>query len=336
MGSSGIWVCLHTFYTMASIIKRGNTYQVQVRRKGAPSISKCFKTLAAAKAWARQTEAPIDMGHMPKPQPKVSLHDALTRYAAEVIPHKKAAVQEASFIRLWQRETLAHKMLSDITGSDVATYRDEQLAQGLKPASVVRMLAVLSHLYTVAAKEWGYTVDNPTLNVRKPKVANARSRRPTAEEMQRIISNLPSDEMRVFVQLAAETAMRRSELFHLEWRCVDLEQRHVFLQDTKNGRSRSVLLSSRAVQLFESLPRVGERVFTFIHKDTPSKAFARAVKQANLHNLRLHDMRHEATSSLFERGLAVMEVASITGHRSLSMLSRYTHLSSSHLLAKLG
>ncbi|WP_092582765.1 tyrosine-type recombinase/integrase [Achromobacter sp. NFACC18-2] len=67
-----------------------------------------------------------------------------------------------------------------------------------------------------------------------------------------------------------------------------------------------------------------------------SRAFTRAVRRAGMENIRFHDRLHEATSRLFERGLNVIEVAKITGHKTLSMLDRYTHLDVRHLVDKLG
>lgn len=346
---------------MASITRRGQSFQVQVRRKGAPNISKCFKSISEAKAWARQTESLIETGNSPLLSRRNSniptLGEALLRYESEVTPHKKSATKELNFIAQWKKHVLASQNLAAITPKDIAGYRDDQLRQGKSAASVVRQLVVISHLFTIAIKEWGYSLDNPFLRVRKPKVANARSRRPSAEELEAVLANLQTSEMRVFVQLAAETAMRRSELFSLTWSQVDTDNRFVFLPDTKNGRSRTVIVSSKAASLFKAhkgTKTASERVFSFIHCDTPSKAFHRAVRLARAHHehhrrrlgeepvagflqdLRLHDMRHEATSSLFERGLSTMEVASITGHATLAMLQRYTHLSSTHLQAKLG
>jgi integrase len=286
-----------------------------------------------------------------------TLADALSRYELEVIPHKKGAQRELTFTRRLKAHRTASKSLSNVTPLDIASFRDDLLKDGLAKSSVVRHLAIASHLFTIAIKEWGYSLDNPVLKIRKPKVSNARSRRPSAAELDAVLSNLPTDEMRVFVQLASETAMRRSELFSLTWSQVDSERRFVFLPDTKNGSSRTVVISSKAVALFKAhqgIKTALERVFSFCHCDTPSKAFGRAVKlsrasyvqqcdqggiepiSGHLQDLRLHDLRHEATSSLFERGLSSMEVASITGHKTLSMLQRYTHLSTQHLQAKLG
>jgi len=344
---------------MASITDRGSSYQVEIRRKDSPKVSKCFKSLSDAKAWARQVEADMDRGNSPIARVRGSitptLAQALDRYLEEVVVHKKSARQESSIIRQWQRGRYANKPLASITALDLAGYRDGALATGQAPATVVRYLAVLSHVFTVATKEWGFHLDNPVLKIKKPRVSNARARRPMSQELVAVLAHIKSQEIRVFIQLAAETAMRRSELYGLSWERVDLQSQLVHLADTKNGDSRTVVISSRAVKLFQSLPSSDTgAVFAFTHKDTPTKAFIRAVKAARLlheqecrwrgeetkpgylQDLRLHDMRHEATSSLFEKGLAAIEVASITGHKSLAMLSRYTHLANSHLIGKLG
>lgn len=346
---------------MASIKQRGSSFQAQVRRKDQPSISKCFKSLTEAKVWARQMESAIDTGNSPLLKTRNSsvptLGEALSRYQEEVLPLKKGAAKEQSFVKQWSQHKLAAKQLCSIAPKDIASYRDEMLKHGLANSSVVRHLAVVSHLFTIAIKEWGYSLDNPVLKIRKPKVCNARSRRPSAAELDAVLSNLATDEMRVFVQLASETAMRRSELMGLTWGQVDLPKQFVFLPITKNGTSRTVVISSKATALFmglEGLKKPMEPVFSFAHYDTPSKAFNRALMLARalyedqchgvnkqpergyLHDLRLHDMRHEATSRLFEKGLSAMEVASITGHKTLAMLSRYTHLSNSHLISRIG
>ena len=65
-------------------------------------------------------------------------------------------------------------------------------------------------------------------------------------------------------------------------------------------------------------------------------SFTRATRRAGIMGLRFHDLRHEATSRFFERGLNVMEVASVTGHKTLQMLKRYTHLSATDLATRLG
>lgn len=106
---------------------------------------------------------------------------------------------------------------------------------------------------------------------------------------------------------------------------------------TKNGASRGVPLSSRALTVLRSLPpSTTGRVFGDLTADAVKLSFRRAMDRAGITGLRFHDLRHEATSRLFEKGLNVMEVASVTGHKTLQMLKRYTHLNAIDLAARLG
>ena len=131
--------------------------------------------------------------------------------------------------------------------------------------------------------------------------------------------------------------MRRGELLGLLWDNVDLERRTAFLPVTKNGESRGVPLSSRAVAVLRGLPAASNgRVFGELTPLALRLSFNRATRRAGITGLRLHDLRHEATSRFFEKGLNVMEVASVTGHKTLQMLKRYTHLSVTDLATRLG
>ena len=131
--------------------------------------------------------------------------------------------------------------------------------------------------------------------------------------------------------------MRRSEILGLLWTNVDLEKRVAHLLMTKNGESRGVPLSSRAVAILRALPpSCTGRVFGELTVEALKLSFKRAVRRAGIDGLRLHDLRHEATSRFFEKGLNVMEVASVTGHKTLQMLKRYTHLSAGDLALRLG
>ena len=137
------------------------------------------------------------------------------------------------------------------------------------------------------------------------------------------------------VELALETAMRRGELLALQWKHVDLERRVAYLPMTKNGLARSVPLSTRAAGVLSSLPRHSSGVVFPISPAAFQQAFVRACTTAKVVDLHFHDLRHEATSRLFELGLNTMEVASVTGHETLQMLRRYTHLNPEVLATKL-
>jgi integrase len=132
--------------------------------------------------------------------------------------------------------------------------------------------------------------------------------------------------------------MRLGELLALEWRNVDLDRQIAYLPHTKNGESRSVPLSTAAVEVLRWWPRsVSGKVFPqWSRPDSFENAWRRAVERAELPDLHFHDLRHEAASRLFERGLNPMQVAAITGHKSMQMLKRYTHLRAVDLVALIG
>jgi len=142
--------------------------------------------------------------------------------------------------------------------------------------------------------------------------------------------------MRPLVQLAIETAMRQGELLALRWENVDLTAQTAHLEDTKNGESRTVPLSSRAVAVLEALPRTDDpRVFP-ITSQAVKLAWKRACKRAGIEGLHFHDLRHEAASRLAERLPNLIELAAVTGHKDLRMLKRYYHPRATDLAKKLG
>ncbi len=129
--------------------------------------------------------------------------------------------------------------------------------------------------------------------------------------------------VRSIVELAIETAMRRSELLSLRWQDVHLSDRYVRLRDTKNGEARDVPLTRRAVHVLEALPREQDGPVFPTTADAVKKAFERAVKRAGLGDLHFHDLRHEGTSRLAEKLDNELELSAVTGHKTLSMLKRY-------------
>ncbi|MGE7812097.1 integrase [Pseudomonas sivasensis] len=325
---------------MAYYEKRGDAWRAQIRRKRYPTLSATFDTKAEAQRWAAEIEGDMSRARFVdmREAESTTLAEALERYLSEVTSTKKGAKQEAVRIRKWKEHKLATKGLAAIRSSDMAAYRDAELREGKSAATVRLNLAVISHLYTVATKEWGIEgLTNPCRAIRMPKGSKERDRRPTPAELialYKAASQLNA-QLPVFIELAVETAMRRSELLLLSRDQV--RGKVAFLEDTKNGERRAVPLSSRAIALLEGLPTpiAGGRYFS-LALNTISNYFPRACASAGIEGLRLHDLRHEATSRFFERGFNMMEVASITGHKTLSILKRYTHLKPEILAEKLG
>ena len=238
-----------------------------------------------------------------------TLHALLDRYEVEVMPALKGAVREKSVLGLWRQTPLAKRAMATIRSGDVAQQRDAWLADGLAPATVLRRLARLSHLFNTARKEWGMeSLSNPVELVRKPSPNNARTRRVaalpttstgrkngrTANELARIIAASSSRVLPAIITLAVETAMRRGEIAALLWENIDLGRRVAHLPETKNGNSRDVPLSTVAVDMLASLLPKGEgkrrkvpavpselrgSVFA-THPDGITQAFERALERA--------------------------------------------------------
>ena len=333
---------------MATFRKRGPyQWQAQVRQKAQPLQTRTFETRARAEQWARAIEVEMDQGaFISRAEAETTLlSELLKRYLMEITPLKKGAAPETARILALLRHPIVQKVVAGIRGVDIARYRDERLKK-VRPGTVKRDLVILSHLFEVARKEWGIHVHNPVRDIQMPTNAKTRDRRLNASE-----NGHDSEETRLLaacrearnpcllpiVRLALETAMRQGELVSLRWEHIDLNRRTAYLPDTKNGESRTVPLSTTAVEILRSLPRsIHSRVFPGLTTEAVKRAYARAVRRASIKDLRFHDLRHEATSRLFEKGLNIMEVASITGHKDLRMLRRYTHLKAENLARKLG
>ena len=144
--------------------------------------------------------------------------------------------------------------------------------------------------------------------------------------------------------LAIETGMRSGEMLAVTWANVNFEKRTIFMPDTKNGSPRTVPLSTRALSATQALPRsINGRLFTSgYHSIYNALQLAMTKAQTSqpdnvmfLGVLRFHDLRHEAVTRLFEKGLNPIEVGLVSGHKTISMLQRYTHLRSQELVAKL-
>ena len=328
---------------MATIITRKTTdghtsYIVRIRRKGYPSHTATFHSRTDAKKWAQVTEGAVLEGrHFPTAEAKRhTLADLIDRYIQDVLPHKSKNHRTMRQIQLrWWKSHLGHTTLVHVTPSLIADYRDK-----LRPrsnATVVRYMAALSHVFSIAVKEWQWIDDNPFLKVSKPKESRGRVRFLSDDERQRLLTVCKRSRNRhlyMIVVLALSTGARKMELLTLRWRDIDLQGGRMVLQETKNGERRVLPLTDHALDLLQKYAKV-RRIDTDLlfpgrdgakprYIETPWRT---AVRRANITDFRFHDLRHSAASYLAMNGASLMELAEIFGHKTLSMVKRYTHLS---------
>lgn len=352
---------LHGGNGMGTIVARPNrngtpSYQVKIRLTGLPTASCSFSTQHEAEAWMQSTEAELKARSRQasreqaqaklmkkfQEQPRI-VADVLHRYLKEETIHKKGAETEVHHVRSILKYPLGQIHLENLTRRDIREWRDQRL-QDVAASTVNRELTIIYSSFRHASREWDNKICKDVLeSVRRPKNPPGRIRRLSPEE-EAALRKAGEETRNPFIvpilTLALETAMRRSEILGLEWERIALEEtkRSIQLIDTKNGSARGVPLSQRAIATLQELQQVAARemgipgsvctgpVFPGLTVNSFKLAFNRMVKRAGLENFRFHDLRHEATSRFFEKGISQMHVAHITGHKDLRMLLRYTHL----------
>ena len=327
---------------MATLRKRSNGHWQARVRKANQSITKTFINKVDAERWAKQIEVEMQKGSYTNLvlAERTTFAEIIERYIIEVLPTMRGG--KADFIRLkaLARRPIAKLNMVALTPQKIARHRDERLKE-IAPATVIRELSYFSSIISFARKEWGININNPVALVARPKNLQGRSRILDAAETNALFEALrPTGRRSIWmlplVRLALETAMRRSELLGLHWEHVDLGRRTIFLQLTKNGTSRTVPLSTHAIQILAEIPRnIDGRVFPVTH-EVVSQAFNRARKQAGVNDIRFHDLRHMAITRLAEKLPNLIELSAVSRHKSLAMLKRYYHPSAEQLAEKLG
>ena len=327
---------------MASFRQRNGKWQARVIRDGYPDQTKTFESKADAEKWARALEAAIDKGQFVSTSEahQTTLRDAISRYLLEVTPTMKGAVPDTIRLKAIMRKPIAKWSLANLSATRMAAYRDERLKE-VSSGTVIRELAYLSSIINHARREWGINVPNPVQMVRKPQSPQARSRVLTEEEIAKLLQALEplgrrSHWTKPAVQLALETAMRRGELLSLRWENIDLQVRTAFLPDRKNGDSRTVPLSTAAVQVLQGLTKHISGVVIPVKFFSLDAAFKRARKRAGLEEVRFHDLRRTAITRMAQKLPNVIELAAVSGHMSLMVLKRYYRPAAIDLAIKLG
>jgi len=344
---------------MASIQKRvtkeGKTsYRVQVRRKGHPPLAVTFQRKTDAQKWAEDREAEIRQ-HKHFRYAEAQNHtvgEAIDRYLETVLPQKpKSAYQQMPQLLRWRKE-IGDLKLADLTAPAIVNVRDKLasdiVAGGKKrnPGTVNRYLAAMSHVITLAMKEWGWIDHHPVMAVSKLKEAKGRKRYLTDEERHRLLEACRASQNKylfTIVVVAIATGMRKDEILSLTWENVNLDRALAVLHDTKNSEPRAVALTGFALELLAELQHhrsnASRFVFASPNQDRPidiRSAWEKARDRAGLHDFRFHDLRHTTGSYLAMNGATLTEIAEVLGHKSFDMVKRYAHLSDQHVAGVLG
>lgn len=347
---------------MANIQKRigkdkAVSYRVQVRLKGFPPESASFERLSDAKEWAQKTEQDMKAGrHF-----GASKRHTFNELANEYEPHAK----DKARLNYW-RGVFGSHALNTITPARISKVRDELLSEDTprfatpetgnpeldskRPrakrsgATVNRYLAGLSSCLAYGVKTLQWIEKNPCERITKPTENKGRVRFLSDDERTALLKACKShDELYLAVVLALSTGARQAEIMTLRYKQIDFVRSVITLDKTKNGETRSLPLVSSAFALLKDRAKIrslnDDRVFPPSEKAKKAECldlrqpWEKALKEAGIVDFHWHDLRHTAASYMAMAGVSLVEISKILGHRTMQMVSRYSHLSDGHIVA---
>ncbi len=348
---------------MATIEKRdtdeGISYRVKIRLKGHPATTATFERLTDAKRWATQTEAAIREGrYFPNTVTKIkTLADAINRFHSERLPELKDYKERWRILQWWLNK-YGDYALTHVTADLLASARDElsktpikskakkpdptQPVKLLSGARVNRYLTGLSPVLSACVKEWGWLDYNPMMKVRKKKESAGVVRFLSTDERSSLMAVLKDEQtpphLNVIVLLALFTGARKENILSLTWQQVDLDRKAIILTDTKNGERQTLPVVEPALSALIEWKAKSTNASPLLFPSTRdpfkhiviNKTWDTVLKRAGITNFRFHDLRHSFASELAMSGASLAEIAGGTGHKTLSMVKRYAHLSHDH------
>jgi integrase len=323
-------------------------YRARVRLDGARPVAATFARLTDAKRWAEKTATEIRQGRYFRDElaRQHTLAEAIDRYVAEVLPRKPRTAPFQARQLAWWRARLGHLRLIDLSASAIVGARAQLMREPGNnkrtrgPSTANRYMAVLSHVLSIAVREWEWLECNAARKLSKLREPRGREVFLSAEECERLLSACRAVDVRlhIVVLIALSTGMRRSEILRLRRDQVDFTRGYLYLDDTKNRERRGVPLVGPAREALRAwMDQLDSRlqlVFAGRTGRTPfdiRKLWYRARQDAGFPGVRIHDLRHSAASLLAKDGASLPEIGAILGHKSPAMTKRYAHFAASHL-----
>lgn len=332
-------------------LSSGN-WRVQIRRKG-QYASDSFRRRSDAESWALETERRIDRGEEPRPidrKDPTTLGDLIDLHISDLLEVDKAPLRSKSFSLDLLKRKLGKIRISDLSRERLIAFGRERLKEGAGPVTISMDIGYLRTVITHAAAIHGIAVSLEAVDLARIALkrlgligkSRERDRRPTSDEIDRILTYFGDNKrqsipMVPIVKFALGTAMREEEICRIRWEDVDERHRTVIVRDRKDPRLKQgnhqkvPLLDSTGFDAWAILQEQGEetgrrgRIFPYNSRSVGT-AFRRACRKLKVEDLHFHDLRHDATSRLFEAGYTIEQVALVTGHKDWKMLRRYTHL----------
>jgi integrase len=323
-------------------------YTAIVRKRLGKTIvhreAKTFTHRSAALSWARHREVALENPAALTRKGTVTLAELIRWYIDTFETISRWRRSKQTHLEFLERHSIGRSNALTLTSRMLIDHVRSRRADGAGPATVINDLVWIGVVLRAAKNVKELPVRPETTQeasgacrelrlISKPR---RRARRPTADELARLREYFAGRDrraripMRAIVDFAIGSARREAEICRLEWRDNDAATRTGLVRDAKHptsrdGNHRRFKYTPEAWAIVESQPRASGCIFPYDPKSVGA-AFTRACHLLGIEDLHFHDLRHEATSRLFELGYQIHEVAQFTLHESWNELKRYTNL----------
>ena len=336
------------------------TYTACIRIKGYKPMYATFDRKSDAKEWINDYEPLMKKGKhiIPYEATKHTLNELIDRYIKIELPKRKPADHKKYKMQLeWWKQHIGMYLLSNITPALLSECKEKLITEkSEKPikgrttrtgATANRYMACLSIVFSIACKEWGWIDENPMLKVRKYTEQAKQDRFLMPDEINRILQACRqfdlkgenyNDETYLFVLIALSTGARYSEIRGLKWANIDFKNKQFYFLNTKNGENRGVPMTDT---IFSALKEYKNKTvrninndYVFTTKDGRKLIDMRVrfykVLEVSGVECRFHDLRHTVASHIAMNGGSLLDIAQVTGHKTMQMVKRYSHLTQKH------
>ncbi|MFO8164527.1 MAG: site-specific integrase [Desulfatiglandales bacterium] len=330
---------------MATIRKRGNSYQIDYFDPNGKRVRKSFDKKKEAEAELGKRVSLIAEGRYldVKKDYKTTLKELLEKYKENYKIQRSFQGGKDYYLKNFKEHFGEDTRLDNIRYVDLETYRNKLREKPTRhgtlraTASVNREIACLRHVFSKAV-EWEMMEQNPFTKGKAlvAKANNKRFRYLTEDEIEKLLNNCVNDYTRDIVTTVINTGMRRQEVLGLKWDQVKKDG-FIYLSKTKTDESRQIPVNDDLAALFKDIRKRNQLRSEYVFCDNKvrpfkqiTKSFMASIRRAEIEDFRFHDLRHTFASHFVMRGGSLKELQEILGHKNITMTMRYAHLSQEH------
>ena len=334
------------------------SYTARIRLKGYPSMTATFSKKSDAQLWIQENESRMKLGrHIQLPESrKHTVSDLIKRYIENELPKRKSEHKKFQMQLKWWSDKIGCYYLSSITPALISeckeTLEKEPSVKQQKgkfkrsPATVNRYLAAMSVVFSFACNEYCWLETNPMRKVRKNKEYATKERYLIPDEIERLLKACLEFDLRnenynyetyLFVLIALSTGARYSEIHNLRWENVDFIHRQFYFLNTKNGENRGVPMTNKVYEELSHFSKIRNIKSDYLWTTKNGEKlidmrvrFYKVLECADIKECRFHDLRHTVASHIAMNGGSLLDIAQVTGHKTMQMVKRYAHLTKKH------